>query len=359
MLFFAFYVYYRLFVPLNFPFSIEIMLFITTVLSSQSIVALRFFLSPSSTFFSLIGYISAFFGILATMLALHDILFLFVDILFSVSPLSFFPSVFFTFYMLVFSFFASLYGLLQKEKVKVYSHNILNKKIPSPLRIIHVSDFHMGSTTVHKRLKNIVSTINSQNADLILITGDIIDGEKKELEKKIIDLQYLQAKYGSYIVLGNHEEYYNKDAWISLWKSWNFNILCDEAQNVNHSGAEIHIIGFTDSHHKQTHTKEIRYQLLKNITDDTYNIVMDHRPKHARYHAEFPVDLQLSGHTHGGQYFCMFPLISAMNKAYRSGFYTIKKMLLHVSNGVGYWAYLPIRIGTTAQITLITVKNSK
>lgn len=88
-------------------------------------------------------------------------------------------------------------------------------------------------------------------------------------------------------------------------------------------------------------------------------ILLSHRPAEAVFSAASGVDLQLSGHTHGGQFFFLFPLIAWLNRGFRSGLYHVKGMPLYVSAGTGMWGYVPMRIGASAELPLLTLKRAE
>ena len=90
-----------------------------------------------------------------------------------------------------------------------------------------------------------------------------------------------------------------------------------------------------------------------------FSILMAHQPKDAALHAALGYNLQLSGHTHGGQYFFMFPLVSWLNKGYRSGLYDVHGMKLYVSPGTGLWGYVPMRVGSPSEITILNLTRPR
>ena len=97
---------------------------------------------------------------------------------------------------------------------------------------------------------------------------------------------------------------------------------------------------------------------LRSDTPADFTILLSHRPGNASAHSEHGVGLQLSGHTHGGQFFFLFPLVSHINKGFRAGLYHVGGMPLYVSPGAGMWGYAPMRWGTRSEISLLTLKST-
>ena len=98
-------------------------------------------------------------------------------------------------------------------------------------------------------------------------------------------------------------------------------------------------------------------EALKDVTDSDFVIFMEHQPKNADKNAKRGVNVQLSGHTHGGQYFLLFPMIKFLNGGHRVGFYYLDDMTLHVSPGTGLWGYAPVRVGSRNELTSLTLAN--
>lgn len=228
----------------------------------------------------------------------------------------------------------------------------VNKGTPEqePLNIVAVSDVHLGDMIRKKRLARYVEMINKQKPDLILIAGDLFDRNLHTIERQQMDteLRKLEAKYGVYAILGNHEYYGNLNKAIEVIQKSGINFLRDTTVTIDN---KIVLIGRDDRTNR--HRKPLGH-LTENIRKDLPVILLDHQPYHLKDAVDNNIDLQISGHTHNGQ---IFPFNKIVAKMYELGYGYKKTGNTHfyVSSGLGLWG-APIRLGTQSEIVKITLK---
>jgi len=221
-------------------------------------------------------------------------------------------------------------------------------------KMVQLTDIHVGPTVGVGTVRRAVEMTNELNPDAVLITGDIVDGSAKFIADYITPLKDLKSTYGTFFVTGNHEYYSGADAWIRTIQNLGITVLENSSQIIDHNGAKLLIAGIPDIHSDSFGHERYNPGKAK-ITDSDYDfsVIMSHRPEIADEIAEHGYDLQVSGHTHGGQYFPWNIIIHFFHK-YVRGLYKVKDMHLYVSQGTAYWGP-PIRIGAESEITEITI----
>jgi len=231
------------------------------------------------------------------------------------------------------------------------------------LRIAHLSDLHIGSTFTRGWLEDVVRRTNALAPDFTLITGDLADGSPERIGPSLFPLTQLRARYGVVVSAGNHDYYSGLRAWVDTWRSWGLTVLLNGHREYSVNGRNVVICGVTDpcavlfrSLSGEMGAPDTRKALEG--AGEGLRILMAHRPGDAEQNAALGCHLQLSGHTHGGQFFFLFPLVSRLNNGFRSGLYRAGSMPLYVSPGTGMWGYVPMRLGAAAEITQLTLKRA-
>lgn len=235
------------------------------------------------------------------------------------------------------------------------------KKISIPLReeqknlhglkIAQISDLHISSTIGAKYVAQIVALVNAQNPHLIVLTGDIGDGPAKLHKLDADPLKNLRSELGVFYVTGNHEYYWNANDWMALFNNLKIIIVNNRAKVVNYQGSKVLVGGVPDP------ISQIAPNLagiLESVENSDFKILLSHRPNIASEASLAGFDLQLSGHTHGGQFFPWTLVVKFMHK-YSRGLSRLKDMWIYVSVGTGSWGPR-LRVGTTAEVTLIELK---
>ncbi len=224
------------------------------------------------------------------------------------------------------------------------------------LRCLQISDLHVGPTIDKSYVERLVQISNLQNPDLIFLTGDLCDGTVDHLKDQIEPLKKLKSKFGIFYITGNHEYYWDGQAWIDYFKSCNFTVLLNSHQVIKIGNAQLSIGGCTDLK-AETFISEHKCDAIKTISampENSFKLLLAHQPNTFKQFANstYKVDLQLSGHTHGGQFFPWSIAVYAAQK-YIKGLYLEDKTYIYVNRGTGYWGP-PFRFPEKSEVTLIT-----
>ena len=220
------------------------------------------------------------------------------------------------------------------------------------LKIAQFTDLHVGPTIGYDYVEKVCKKINNLFADIIIFTGDLVDGDSKAFAFDISCLSELKAPYGKYFVTGNHEYYFGVKQCLEHIKTLGFKPLINEHRVINHNDHLLTLAGVTDLKAGQF-LKEHETSPLKAINgcpQKSFKLLCAHHPRSIYEASENGFDFQISGHTHGGQYF-PFNYIVRLEHPFVKGLYEYKNTKLYVSQGTGYWGP-PIRVGTFPEITL-------
>lgn len=248
----------------------------------------------------------------------------------------------------------AIYGYYQFRHPQIIEQKISIEKKAGDyerLKVVGVSDLHLGVAIDRERLEQYVRLINGQHPDLILIAGDLIDNNALPLEKERMweTLNELQAPLGAYLCLGNHEYLSGIKSSMNFLHKTNLHLLIDSAVVINNS---IQIIGRDDR--QGNHNRKPLEELVKNMNPDLPALLLDHEPYLLNEAKENGIDLQLSGHTHHGQMFpgnlvadCIFELPYGYKQKGKTHYY--------VSSGLGLWGP-PFRIGTHSEIVVFDIE---
>jgi len=223
------------------------------------------------------------------------------------------------------------------------------------LRIVQITDIHISPTIKRKYVQDIVDQVNILKPDIIVFTGDLADGYVQDFSNNAAPLAELSAPYGSYFVTGNHEYYSGVDAWIDEVKRLGFTVLLNEHRIIQHGNGRILLAGVTDYNAGQfidSHASTPKGS-LKGAPQSDVKILLAHQPRSVFAAASEGFDIQISGHTHGGQYF-PWNFLVGLQQPYTSCLHRHGKTWIYVSRGTGYWGP-PFRIGVPSEITVITL----
>ena len=249
------------------------------------------------------------------------------------------------------------YGVAVIMGPQIRNVNVPIENLPSSLhgfKIAQVSDVHVGSTIRRRYVERLVSKTNSVGADIVAVTGDLVDGWAEELALHLEPFSELHARHGVFYVPGNHEYYWDALRLIEKVAGFGFRPLINEGVSVDIGGASVLIGGITDPAGKLLSAEHIpNVQRAAQIKSDKphVRILLSHRPNFYQEAEAHGFHLQLSGHTHGGQYFPYNLIIRFFHKFYR-GINRHGRLTVYVSPGSGYWA-LANRLGVRAEITVI------
>ncbi len=251
----------------------------------------------------------------------------------------------------------SLVGFVNaRRRAEVRVRDIPIADLPAGLqgfRIAQVSDVHVGPTIKRAYLDAIVEAVNALEADLVAVTGDLVDGSVHRLAAHVAPLARLRSRHGSFFVTGNHEYYSGADAWVAELRRLGLRVLMNEHALLEHEGEALLVAGVTDysAHHFEPAQKSDPGQAISGAPVAGARILLAHQPRSAFAAAAAGFDLQLSGHTHGGQ-FLPWNLFVRLQQPFVAGLHRVGKLLVYVSRGAGYWGP-PLRLGAPSEITLL------
>ena len=223
-----------------------------------------------------------------------------------------------------------------------------DKELERPIKIVMLSDMHAGFHNRRTEVRRWVDMINAEHADVILIAGDMIDGNVRPLQEQGTAKELRRLNAPTFACVGNHEYITGLDEALDFLDWTDINILRDD--KVRGISIGISIVGRDDRVNR--HRKSVK-QLLQGVDRNHYIILLDHQPYHLEEAEQNGVDLQLSGHTHRGQ---VWPLNWVTRKMYECdyGQYQRGKTDYYVSSGMGIWGG-KFRIGTDSEYAVITV----
>ncbi|WP_370645232.1 metallophosphoesterase [Corallococcus sp. EGB] len=223
------------------------------------------------------------------------------------------------------------------------------------LRVVQLSDVHVGPTLDGVWLQRVVDQVNALKPDLVAITGDLVDGSVDELRDQMTPLASLKAPLGVYYVTGNHEFYHGARAWMAEVARLGITVLTNEHRVVERGGARLVVAGVTD--HDAGHIAPplaSRPDLaLAGAPPDVPRLLLAHQPRTALSLEGLRVDLQLSGHTHGGQIF-PFMFFVKLQQPVVKGLATVAGTRVYTHRGTGYWGP-PMRLGPAPEIASLTL----
>lgn len=269
----------------------------------------------------------------------------------------------------------------KKHKLQI-SLNKFPKSL-NGLKIIQLSDMHLGSFTSTKPIEDVVEIINKEEADIIVFTGDLVNNHYWEADDFIPHLKKLKAKYGKFSVLGNHDygDYLglnkkteagykewkkNLDNMILSHKRMDFDLLLNENRQININGASFNLIGMENWGAGGFSKYGDFNKAIKGLDSNTCNILLSHDPSHWEHQVlkhPFPIELQLSGHTHGMQFgvelgnFKWSPI--KLKYPQWAGLYTKdNKQHIYVNRGLGHLGYAG-RVGIHPEITILSLYSNQ
>lgn len=231
------------------------------------------------------------------------------------------------------------------------------KDLPEGLEgftIAQISDVHVGPTIRRDQLDGIVDAVNALQADVIAVTGDLVDGSVSQLVEHTAPLSRLRARHGAFFVTGNHEYYSGAQAWVDEVQRLGLRVLTNEHVVLRHDGEQVVLAGVTDYSAHQfdpAHRSDPQRALAGAPTERAPRILLAHQPRSAPAAEKAGFDLQLSGHTHGGQFWPWNHFVR-FQQPFTAGLHRVKSLWVYTSRGTGYWGP-PKRLGAPSEITRI------
>jgi predicted MPP superfamily phosphohydrolase len=234
-------------------------------------------------------------------------------------------------------------------------------KLPTALdgfSIVQLSDLHIGMTIGRDFVQRVVDRANALAPDLLALTGDLVDGKVAALRDEAAPLAQLRARHGVYAVTGNHEYYSGVDAWIAELTGLGLRYLRNERVAIGDGAASFDLAGVDDDGARgwRGHGEDLGRALA---TRDPARlcVLLAHQPRQVRRAIKYGVDLQLSGHTHGGQIWPWHYLVRMQQGGLLAGRYQLARTQLYVTRGCGYWGP-PVRVLAPLEITRIILRSA-
>jgi len=233
-------------------------------------------------------------------------------------------------------------------------------KLPKALdgfSIVQLSDLHVGMTIDRAFVQRVVDHTNRLSPDLVVLTGDLVDGPVLELAADIAPLGSIRAKHGVYAVTGNHEYYAGADPWIEAITKLDVRYLRNELVTIGGGDAAFDLAGVDDwSAHKYGHGENLEAATAKRDPARAL-VLLAHQPRQVRRASQYGVDLQLSGHTHGGQIWPWHYIVKVQQGGLLAGRYEYGGTQLYVTRGCGYWGP-PVRLLAPLEITRVILRSA-
>lgn len=227
-------------------------------------------------------------------------------------------------------------------------------------RMVQLTDLHISRLMHGDWVREVVERSNALRPDLVVITGDLIDGSRQARAGDVRPLADLTARHGVIASLGNHEYYFGAERWTRTFEGLGMRVLVNRHATIEHEGGRLTIAGVTDRVAPRFGMEgPSTRRALEGAAPDAPVVLLSHQPIGVAANAESGIDVQLSGHTHGGMIRGVDQVVKRANGGYVSGSYRVKGMQLYVSNGTGLWNGFPIRLGVPAEITEFILRPAR
>lgn len=260
------------------------------------------------------------------------------------------------------SLLATLVGLFNARRApSIVTVEVAIAGLPTALEgftIAQITDLHVGPTIKKGFVRKVVKATNALKADIIVLTGDLIDGDVAGLQEHTNELAALKAPHGVFAVTGNHEYYSGADQWIAEYRRLGMRVLQNEHEVIKQEDALLVVAGVTDfgaGNFDASQSSDPRLALSNSPANAALKILLAHQPRSMFAAEPAGFDLQLSGHTHGGQ-FWPWRYFVPLQQPLIAGLHTHGNMQVYVSQGTGYWGP-PLRLGARSEISRIRLHS--
>jgi len=222
------------------------------------------------------------------------------------------------------------------------------------LRIVQITDLHVGPTIGRRYVRRVVRMTNELAPDVIALTGDIVDGPVHRLAHHVEPLADLAPRGRAFLVLGNHDYYSGAEPWTAHFKALGLEVLLNEHAAIERGGARMIVGGVVDPAVRLVDPHQSPRPDLAAAPEAgrVFRLLLAHNPKLAQLGQEAGFDLQLSGHTHAGQFFPWTLAVQLVHAPHVAGLTRRGRMWVYVSAGTGSWGP-PVRFGTEPELTLL------
>lgn len=222
------------------------------------------------------------------------------------------------------------------------------------LTIAQISDLHVGPTIGRRYVQRVVETCNALDADLVVLTGDIVDGSVPRLQRHVAPLAQLRAKEGRFLALGNHDYYSGAAAWVAQFRQLGLDVLRNEHRLIRRGAATLLLGGVVDPAARMDRPPQApdAERAAGQGVEAQLRILLAHNPKLTPQGEAAGFDLQLSGHTHAGQFFPWTLAVKLVHAPHVVGLSRSGRMWVYVNPGTGSWGP-PVRLGTRPELTVV------
>lgn len=225
-------------------------------------------------------------------------------------------------------------------------------------RVLQLTDLHISRLFPATWTRAMVERANASGADLIVVTGDFIDGSVAMRRADVAPLRVLRAPDGVYAIPGNHEYFFNYRAWMQHLGGLGMQMLPNAHVVLTRGGGSLALAGVTDlSAPEHGERGPDLAAAIAGVPAGVPVLLLDHQPREARAAAGRGVAIQLSGHTHGGMILGLDRIVARSNGGFVSGRYQVGDMTLYVSNGTALWPGFALRLGRPSELTRITLRR--
>lgn len=220
--------------------------------------------------------------------------------------------------------------------------------------VAQITDVHVGPTVKRAYVQRIVDAVNALQPDAVAITGDLVDGRVADLRDDVAPLAGLRSRHGSFFVTGNHEYYSGAEEWVAALRGLGLQVLLNQHVVLQHGGARVVMAGVADwsaGHFVPGHRSDAQAAMAGAPADAGLRLLLAHQPRSAAGAAEAGFDVQLSGHTHGGQIW-PWGFFVRFQQPFTAGLDRLGRLQVYTSRGTGYWGP-PLRLGAPSEITCV------
>lgn len=244
---------------------------------------------------------------------------------------------------------------------KVYEVTVPVTDLPESFdgyKIVQISDLHVGPSIRGDYVRRVRDIANELDADMVALTGDLLDGHPESIRHELEPVSEIRSKDGTFFVTGNHEYYWGYPKWEGIFRQWGFIILENSSHFIAKGDDRIAILGLPDDRALNIVGTPVDLAgAMRDVSPEDKKILLAHRPHVFDEENRYNIDLQLSGHTHGGQFFPWSLLIGAIWQ-YHKGLYNHNGTWIYVNRATGYWGP-PMRAGVAAEITRLVLKKAE
>lgn len=247
--------------------------------------------------------------------------------------------------------FSGYIRYLHKDRVELNITLKTGKMVEEPIKMVAISDLHLGYGIGNNELEKWVNLINKENADVVLIAGDLIDNSVVPVNDYRMDevLRKIKSKYGVFMALGNHEYISGVDGSLDFLKKSGIEVLRDSVVLIDN---RFYLAGRDDFSNSERRSLD---QLTDSLDPSKPLIVIDHQPMKLKAVSQYPVDFQISGHTHHGQ---IWPISWITSLIYEKshGYLLENDTHFYVTSGIGLWGG-KFRIGSKSEYVVVTINH--